>query len=71
MNGKLPAKSGKDAIKTFGRLGFVLLRIKGDHHTLAKGSLKITVPLRLKKGTLRGIIKDSGVSVEEFLKHDP
>jgi len=35
-----------------------------------EGTIKVTVPLHptLKKGTLRVILKQAGLSVEEFLK---
>ncbi len=35
-----------------------------------KGTIKVTVPLHpsLKKGTLRIILKQAGLSVEEFIK---
>jgi predicted RNA binding protein YcfA (HicA-like mRNA interferase family) len=50
------------------------IRQKGSHVRLEKvvenEVIKITVPLRktLKKGTLRRILKDAGVSVEEFIE---
>jgi predicted RNA binding protein YcfA (HicA-like mRNA interferase family) len=71
---KLPVVSGKDAIKALTKGGFVVVRQKGSHVRLEKISngdvIKITVPLRspLKKGTLRRIIKDSGLTIDEFIK---
>lgn len=70
---KLPTVSGDKVIKALGRTGFVFIRQKGSHVRLEKvvenEVIKITVPLRktLKKGTLRRILKDAGVSVEEFI----
>lgn len=70
---KLPAVSGEVVIKALGRAGFVFVRQKGSHVRLEKvvetEVIKITVPLRktLKKGTLRRILKDAGVTVEEFI----
>jgi predicted RNA binding protein YcfA (HicA-like mRNA interferase family) len=47
------------------------VRQKGSHRIYVKGNIGITIPYHnkdLKKGTLRAIIKQSGLSVEEFLK---
>ncbi len=65
----LPSISGKKAIKVFGRLGFVAARQRGSHVVLRKGSCGCVVPLHksLAKGTLRGAIKQAGLSVDEFL----
>jgi predicted RNA binding protein YcfA (HicA-like mRNA interferase family) len=69
---KLPTISGLDAIKRLKKAGFIATRQKGSHVRLEKfdgeKTIKITVPLHpeLKKGTLHHIIKDSGLSHEEF-----
>lgn len=70
---KLPAVSGEAAIKALGKAGFVFVRQKGSHVRLEKvvetEVIKITVPLRktLKKGTIGRILKDAGITVEEFI----
>ena len=71
---KLPVISGYDAIKTLRKAGFVVTRQKGSHVRLKKIKeetvIKITVPLHktLKKGTLERIIKDAGLTIDEFLQ---
>lgn len=72
---KLPVVSGKDTVKALSKAGFVFVRQRGSHVTLAKeiGSNKYlitVVPMHkeLAKGTLRKIIADSGLSVQEFAK---
>jgi len=71
---KLPAISGHDAIKTLKKAGFSVIRQKGSHVRLEKINgetvIKITVPLHktLKKGTLERIIKDAGLTTDEFLQ---
>jgi predicted RNA binding protein YcfA (HicA-like mRNA interferase family) len=71
---KLPAISGHDAIKTLKKAGFVAIRQKGSHVRLERIDgitvTKITVPLHktLKKGTLERIIKDAGLTTDEFLQ---
>ena len=63
-----------DAIKKLQRKGFIAIRQKGSHIRLekrtAKEVIKLTVPLHknLKKGTLSRIIKDAGLTLEEFNK---
>lgn len=64
--------SGLEVIKRLKKEGFVATRQRGSHVRLEKttknGTIKITVPLHkeLKKGTLERIIKDAGLTVEEF-----
>ena len=71
---KLPVVSGGDVIKALHKVGFRAVRQKGSHVRLEKrteeGTIKVTVPLHrsLKKGTLRIILKQAGLSVEEFLE---
>lgn len=65
----LPAISGTEAVKVFNRLGFQAVRQKGSHVVLRKGSCGCVIPLHksLAKGTLRGAIKQAGLSIEDFL----
>lgn len=71
---KLPVVSGKEVIKALTKAGFVIDRQRGSHVRLEKNFgddvIKVTVPLHnpLKKGTLARIIKDSGLSVDEFVE---
>ena len=73
MSASLPVISGIEVIKRLKKTGFVATRQRGSHIRLEKSSMegmvKITVPLHkeLKKGTLKRIIKDAGLSVDEFL----
>lgn len=70
MSRRLPTTSGKDAVTAFGRLGFKELRQTGSHAILKKEGhpLLLSVPLHkeLHAGTLRRLIRDAGVTVEEF-----
>jgi predicted RNA binding protein YcfA (HicA-like mRNA interferase family) len=64
--------SGKDVIRALERLGFVKTRQRGSHVVLKKmprGDVGCVVPLHreLAVGTLRGILKQAGVSPEDFL----
>ena len=68
---KLPVLSGKDLIKALSRIGYNFDHQTGSHVTLVNPSgKKITVPnhRELGPGILRAIIKQAGLSIEEFLK---
>lgn len=67
---ELPRISGHDAVRAFGHAGFEMVRQRGSHAILKKEAhpLLLSVPLHdeLKRGTLRRLIRDSGLTVEEF-----
>ncbi|MCX5819742.1 MAG: type II toxin-antitoxin system HicA family toxin [Deltaproteobacteria bacterium] len=72
MSGILPSLTPKEAAAALERMGFRLFRQRGSHRIYVKEDLQVIVPFHskdLKKGTLHQIVKGSGVSVEEFLKH--
>lgn len=66
---KLPVLSGAEVIKALERLGFEQLRQRGSHVVLRRGNLGTVVPLHkeLKTGTLAGILRQAGVTQDEFL----
>lgn len=67
---KLPVLSGADVVKMLERLGFEQVRQRGSHMIMRRGSLGTVVPLHkeLKTGTLAGIIRQAGLTQDEFLK---
>lgn len=68
---KIPSLKPRDVIKILERAGFNFVRQKGSHRMYIKEHKGVTVPYHnkdLRKGTLRSIIKQSGLSTEEFLK---
>ena len=69
---KLPVISGLAAIKAFSRYGFLKTRQTGSHVIMVKHGLDVTlsVPLHdpIKRGTLRRLIRDAGLSVDEFIE---
>jgi len=69
---KLPVVSGKLAIKAFSKAGWSIARVTGRHVIMMKpGSIiTLSIPLHpeVKKGTLRDIIRDAGLTVEEFVR---
>lgn len=68
---KLPVVSGKQCIKALEKIGFVMFRQKGSHITLVRENPKcqVTIPNHktVAKGTLRAIIKQADLSVDEFI----
>ena len=73
MSPKLPQLKAKDVHKILLKANFALFRQKGSHahYKHSKNQSWVTVPVHskpLKKGTLRNIIRQSGLSVEEFLR---
>lgn len=72
---KLRRVSGQKAIRALERLGFVQVRQRGSHVTLqkktAEGKRGCVVPLHreLAIGTLRGILRQAGVTPSEFQKN--
>jgi len=70
---KLPVVSGTEAMKAFGRIGYELDEQQGSHlilrHRLPPHR-RLSVPNHkgLSKGTLRALIRQAGLTVEEFVE---
>ena len=70
---ELRRASGWDAIRALEKLGFEQIRQRGSHVILKKqtpkGDVGCVVPLHreLAIGTLRGILRQAGVTPEEFM----
>lgn len=71
---KLPRVSGAETVRALRRLGFVQVRQRGSYVVLKRtgssGVRGCVVPMHseLATGTLRGVLKQAGVSVEEFMQ---
>ena len=70
---KLPIVSGKELVKAFAKLGYELDHQTGSHMILRHKDSphrRLTVPnhKEMSKGTLRAIIRQAGITREEFLK---
>ena len=65
----LPLISGAQAVRALKFLGFVVARQRGSHIVMRKGSQGCVVPnhKEIKIGTLGGLLKQAGVSVEDFI----
>ena len=68
---KLPVLSGADCVKALARIGFEVYRQRGSHIVLIRKSppAQTTIPnhKELDRGTLRAIIRQTGLTVEEFV----
>jgi predicted RNA binding protein YcfA (HicA-like mRNA interferase family) len=66
----LPRLSGRDVVKVFARDGWEMVRQRGSHIVLVKtghmATLSVPDHREVAKGTLRSLIRSSGLSVEEF-----
>lgn len=67
---KLPVLSGAEVVKMLERLGFEQIRQRGSHVVMRRGNVGTVVPLHkeLKTGTLAGIIRQTGLTQDEFLE---
>jgi len=68
---KLPVVSGAECVKALGKIGFEVFRRRGSHIVLVRKSppAQTTIPnhKELDRGTLRAIIRQTGLTVEEFV----
>jgi predicted RNA binding protein YcfA (HicA-like mRNA interferase family) len=68
---KLPRVSGRKVVAALGKLGYQLDRQKGSHMILRLAHpphRRLTVPdhREISAGTLRAIIRQAGLTVDEF-----
>ena len=67
----LPAISGKEAVRAFVRDGWQIARQRGSHVILVKeghvATLSVPDHREVAKGTLRTLIRVSGLTVERFV----
>jgi predicted RNA binding protein YcfA (HicA-like mRNA interferase family) len=68
---KLPVVSGAEAVKAFRRHGYEVDDQKGSHILLRRTEpphRRLSVPnhKELAKGTLRALLREAGLTVEEF-----
>lgn len=69
---KLPVTSGINAVKVFAKIGYRVDHQTGSHMILRNDTYpnrRLTVPRHktLSKGMLRKLIKQAGLSVQEFI----
>lgn len=68
---RLPVISGDDFVKAMGKIGYIWDHTEGSHMILlhsSKGRLSVPRHGELGRGLLRALIKDAGLTRDEFLK---
>ena len=69
--GKLGNISGREAAKAFEKAGWIPLGQVGSHLVMVKPGIRVNLSIpqhkELAAGTLRALIRNAGMSVDEFL----
>ena len=69
---RLPAISGRDAVRAFEADGWQVARQSGSHIIMTKPGVPVALSIpnhrQLKRGTLRGLIRNAGIDVQTFLE---
>ena len=70
MSPKLPVVSGAQLIKAFGKIGYYIRSQQGSHvHLRHPIHPPLTIPnhREIARGTLRAIIRQAGLSLDDFV----
>lgn len=66
----LPRISGRECVAALAKIGFVLVRQRGSHMIIRRDAPRATITVpdhnELATGTLRAIIRQAELTVEEF-----
>jgi len=69
---QLPVVSGREARRAFERAGWSFNRQRSSHMILTKPGIAVNLSIpdhrELDRGLLRGLIRDAGMTVEEFVQ---
>ena len=69
--GRFGNVSGKDAVKAFERAGWIRIGQVGSHLVMSKPDIRVNLSIpqhkELATGTLRALIRNAGMSVEDFV----
>jgi Predicted periplasmic or secreted lipoprotein len=74
MSGRLPSLRPKEVLRALEKAGFYVHHISGSHYGLKHpkdGRLRVTLPWHhkdLKRGTLGSIVKQAGLTTQQFLE---
>ncbi len=68
---RLPHVSGREAARAFEKDGFTIERWRGSHMMMTKPGWPATLSVpdhrEMRAGTLRSLIRDAGLTIDEFL----
>jgi len=69
----LPVLSGRRVVRAFQRLGWEVARQRGSHIIMVKEGEMVTLSVpdhrEVAKGTLRTLIREAGLTIEQFSEH--
>ncbi|MBF0487007.1 MAG: type II toxin-antitoxin system HicA family toxin [Nitrospirae bacterium] len=69
---KLANISGKDTVKTFKKFGWQIVGQVGSHVVMTKEGVRVNLSIpqhkELSIGTLRALIRNAGLTIEDFLQ---
>ncbi len=70
MPSKYPVLKPEEVIKRLETVGFYYVSQKGSHRKMSDGQYKCVIPMHdeVAKGTLKSILSQANISLEEFLK---
>ncbi len=68
---QIPILSGRDVVTVFAKVGWQIVRQRGSHMIMVKSGHMATLSVpehrEVSRGTLRSLIRCSGLTVEEFV----
>lgn len=68
---RLPTLTSAKVIRALERAGFIFIRQRGSHRMYVRGGKGVIIPFHnkdMRKGTLKHIIQQSGLTAEEFME---
>ncbi len=72
MSPRLPNITAAQLVRVLKRDGWIEIRQKGSHMTLERSGRVVTIPMHvsvtLKRGTLKSVLKQAGLTVDDLLK---
>ena len=72
MPSKYPICAPNDVCAALSKAGFEFVTQRGSHRKYSDGSHIVIVPMHrkdLKTGTLKGILEQAGMTIDDFIKH--
>ena len=70
--GRLNGISGKEAVIAFQKAGWIIMGQIGSHVVMTKLAMRVNLSIpqhhELSVGTLRALIRNAGLTVDEFLQ---
>ena len=67
-----PTMSGREAVRTFEKFGWLVARQKASHIIMTQpgeiASLSIPDHKEVAKGALRGLIRNAGLTIDQFIQ---